>query len=1460
MVIYILLFILPSIGLYWCKDKHKIVCVNTINECSSMHQWSIEGSYISLSENDINLIIKCAKETELVIGLSNGMNVTIKFDTVSKMFKVGDFMQKTDNIRCNIVNCKLCSKGNINLCSECNDGHGLFSNNSSCLGCIINNCKNCDNNILQCSSCFDGSYISGNTCIKCDDKCKSGQCSTTLGCISCNDNYYINDKRCTRCDNKCLVCNGPLSTQCTSCTEGVAYIVGNECVECDSNCVTGKCNPFTGCQECISGYYPSLGKCNKCDSPCLTCYNSGNNNCGSCIDGLAHIIETTCIECKNCKQGFCGNETGCYECEDSYYQTGFDCEKCDTTCKTCGNTKINCTSCNEGTFLDNTRCVLCDENCENNTCDAVNGCQKCIFGYFPDEKRCSPCDTIPNCLTCSQTNKNQCTSCGDRFIVVNNFCECPSHLYQNTSSTCDDCYKYSTNCKLCRNIINFGIRCEECFPPFVTVNGNCIKCGINTTFIGNGCATNNNNCEIQNGQNECLKCQNEFYLQNKMCEPFEHKELCKTNSKNTCEDCENGITTTGNCEESICKYYHKDKTSTKCIQCNKHSNVNLNGICEENNKDYLYDNNVIFKCKEVQYLDNNNLCYECQDEQTNGVKCKMVNSKIHGIQCDNSFVINIKEDKCFVNDKCETIEGNDCVSCVSNRDSIIENNCKNCVVEKCSFCQNDKCIVCVEEYLLTTTNECKTKEYFSCQKSHLNKCLKCEISFMRVDEIIVKAEYCEVIGNNIKYAMKSISVKTPVAFECNEGFVLTNGSCKTTNQLKRDENASDGCNIKTTKGCISCFNGYYRSNITCHKCENGCTTCFNATHCLSCRPILEFLNKDNKCQSTEDFFLKCKKEMPNMVGCAICQEGYYRKQNDCDACHYSCAVCKDLNSCITCKPEFFLIPSESLVCQNYSSLVGCLEKTPFGCKKCDNGYYIDSNVPRCKTCMNNCSLCLNQYTCNECQNENVYINSTCVHFSQIEFCIEAKRDLCSMCVEGKKPSYDGLSCTNKVNLGLAIGLPVVFVIIIVTLIALSIVGIYLLFSHNKEEKKMLNVCVFKINRSNIMFYKVNDWLVVNKEKMLFIDESSANNEITVNKETRELLCVGNKSKNPMKIQFSVMKGCDYYTIRTEPALVNLKSGEACEFEIFIKPLCSCNIEEKIVCVGLDIKKGVETTENITINAKTQMTTRLDYHELKEEKKLGEGSFGIVYLGEFRGHKVAIKKLREGCDDEAKVHEFEKEVSMLDKFRCEYLVHFYGAVFIPNRICMVTEFAEYGSLNDLMKKKREQSPCMAVKVKFMLDMAKGISYLHNNGIVHRDIKPDNLLVFSLDLGATVNAKVTDFGSSRNINMLMTNMTFTKGIGTPVYMAPEVLKQKKYKKSADIFSFGITFYETLNWCEAYDKNLFKFPWKIAEFVISGKRLERKESMSENQFKLIQRCWNQQPEDRPKIDEIVEVIKTL
>ena len=138
---------------------------------------------------------------------------------------------------------------------------------------------------------------------------------------------------------------------------------------------------------------------------------------------------------------------------------------------------------------------------------------------------------------------------------------------------------------------------------------------------------------------------------------------------------------------------------------------------------------------------------------------------------------------------------------------------------------------------------------------------------------------------------------------------------------------------------------------------------------------------------------------------------------------------------------------------------------------------------------------------------------------------------------------------------------------------------------------------------------------------------------------------------------------------------------------------------------------------------------------------------------------------------------------------------------------------------------------------MLDTAwgGGLAYLHGNVILHRDVKPDNVLVFALDDVLAANRKQTVFGSSRKVNMLMTNMTFTKGIGTPTEMEMEMLNNKN-KKLADVFLFGVTLFECFKCGEAYEKARFRNLWDIMAFVAKGEHLVKPSTMQLEVNKII------------------------
>ncbi|ELP89915.1 protein serine/threonine kinase, putative [Entamoeba invadens IP1] len=1411
---------------------------------------------------------------------------------------------ETCNNQCNPMN---------GYCTSCSNNHVFYPNKDQlqCQSCSVfdPHCKICATDFSRkCVECMNGYYpnLSGQ-CVLCDSSC-TDRCSTTTGiCTSCVSGYVLYEtsnikcQNCTDFDSNCLTCSLTSQRKCDVCKSNFfPKTIGDyRCQSCDISC-GGKCDGETGyCTGCLNNYvFSSSNKsiCEKCDSfdiNCATCNINNQRECTSC------------------------NSYSYYP--DPHLKT---CRLCDTSCTgNCGNTDGYCRGCNFNYVFTQPRgntCVSCktfDMNCKICSSDFTRKCSECENGYYPDVNHiCVPCNTIDtNCNTCNSSSK-YCSRCADPYYLNNLICQsCPVGTYKNTETSCELCYNGIPNCQICTiTSVNVPI-CTSCFAPY-SLNVNTRRCELCGNFnyfnnITKSCLKNMINCTTEISIEKCLKCSSDNFLLNGKCQSTSKCQRPSQLSLVSC-DCFDQISINSDCKDNAakCKYQKVTNIGSTCLVCEDNNIMTDSGCITITNGEYIR-NDKRYSCGENKHLTTQNICEKC-DQYTS--ICSLYNNTVYALSCKQNSIYNVENKTCLQDVICNTTLNGFCSKCIQPNTEIYKGKCQQCTHDNCALCEGGLCKRCSENYLMTSLNKCVLKSDVSCVRSSHFGCVQCNNGFYQVDSKNIEGKYsfCLPLVSTSIPNCKHATLQTRKCVECLDSFKQRNGVCaeffeenlisskivfhnsekqmnllstnqnfteqfvKNTNETNINYNLEDkkmthrksvietSCLDRTNKGCQRCSFGYYleHTNINCVQCSSNCESCYNTTYCISCKNGY-YLSSSKTCESLGELTSKCYLTLPTGGGCAICNDGFYKQEKDCTTCDASCSTCLDSVSCLVCNESYYkIVNSETKLCLPFDNLINCENKTAIGCVMCSKGYYLQNYM--CHSCSSNCSECQNYDFCEKCSSDEfVLINSRCTHYSKIEFCMSASNSKCIQCSGRHEPSTDGDECLDSVYLGVVIGVPLSLVVVLILIVSIIIVLIYFLLMKKQEEVKMRNICVFPMKRSNVEMIQLNNEtcdLCCNKKVIKFDLENTEDTPIDVDAETRDLICIGNTSKHDIKVQFSVIEGCDYYEIRSVPPLVNLKRGEACEFEIYIKPLCSCVIDEDIMVIALDIHTCKQTNEKIKVSAKTKKSTKLNYRELEETKKIGEGSFGIVYKGLFKEKIVAIKKLKNANTTKQALDEFDKEVSMLDKFRNDFVIHFYGACYIPSHICMVTEFAEHGSLADMIYKEKEID--LKMKIKFMLDCGRGVAYLHENGILHRDIKPDNILVITLEKNIKANGKLTDFGSSRNINMLMTNMTFTKGVGTPKYMAQEILNKQHYKKSADVFSLAVTFYETLVWGEIYPSSMFKHAWSIADFVSEGKRRQCLENMNQDAYDIINKMWDPKQENRPTINTSVDSMQQL
>ncbi|KAI8014302.1 Serine/threonine-protein kinase STY46 [Camellia lanceoleosa] len=252
--------------------------------------------------------------------------------------------------------------------------------------------------------------------------------------------------------------------------------------------------------------------------------------------------------------------------------------------------------------------------------------------------------------------------------------------------------------------------------------------------------------------------------------------------------------------------------------------------------------------------------------------------------------------------------------------------------------------------------------------------------------------------------------------------------------------------------------------------------------------------------------------------------------------------------------------------------------------------------------------------------------------------------------------------------------------------------------------------------------------------------------------------------------------------------------------------------------------------------------------LKFDQKIATGLYGDLYKGTFNSQDVAIKVLRaEYLNDVQK--EFAQEVYILRRVRHKNVVQFIGACTRPPNLCIVTEFMSGGSVYDFMHKHKCIFKLPAL-LKVAIDVSKGMNYLHQNNIIHRDLKTANLLMDENEV-----VKVADFGVAR---VETPSGVMTAETGTYRWMAPEVIEHKPYDRKADVFSFGVVLWELLTGKLPYEH---LSPLQAAVGVVQkGLRPMIPNHTYPKMVELLERCWQQDPTLRPEFSEIIEILQQM
>ncbi|KAJ9461799.1 Mitogen-activated protein kinase kinase kinase 2 [Diplonema papillatum] len=276
-----------------------------------------------------------------------------------------------------------------------------------------------------------------------------------------------------------------------------------------------------------------------------------------------------------------------------------------------------------------------------------------------------------------------------------------------------------------------------------------------------------------------------------------------------------------------------------------------------------------------------------------------------------------------------------------------------------------------------------------------------------------------------------------------------------------------------------------------------------------------------------------------------------------------------------------------------------------------------------------------------------------------------------------------------------------------------------------------------------------------------------------------------------------------------------------------------------------------STATATTNGKINPS---DLQFWQRGKLLGKGAFGSVCEGLMsNGMLLAVKLVDFNPDDQKEAELVQMEFELIKNLQHKNILQYFGIVLGSGQLQIFMELAPNGSVASLVKRIGDALSIHVIR-NFTKQILAGLAYLHDHGVIHRDIKGDNMLI-----GEGNVIKLCDFGSSRQFSNYMTADKCNTLIGTPLWMAPEVINLNGtagYNSKADIWSVGITQIEMLN-CVPWKDATSETPWGMM-FLIGSTNKPPDGIPADCHPTLLAfmlRCFDRDAEKRPAADELLQ-----